>query len=164
MVIGLRNTGGAVCAAMLSVACALTAGCGVTASTASPAVLHLAARTRPARTGPARTGSARTGPTGICADELTSPSKAQQAAIDRYWTPLARSALKLVSEGKMMVSVPKKHLTRAQRQALRRAERAEQALTPKPKLVCVPSPRTRASESAAPASAQSHAPAPGSGG
>ena len=76
----------------------------------------------------------------FCADEILTPTPAQIAAINRYWTPLARSALTVVSEGKMAVSVPKKHLTPAQRSALRRAEWAGQAFGPKPRLVCVQVP------------------------
>jgi len=48
-----------------------------------------------------------------------------------------------VSEGKMAVLVPRKHLTPSQRRALRLAERAERALAPKPRLVCVRLPQVR---------------------
>ena len=72
----------------------------------------------------------------FCADEIAAPTPAEQAKIDRYWTPLARSALTVVSQGKMAVPEPKQHLTRAQRRALARAEWAGHAFAPKPRLVC----------------------------
>lgn len=42
----------------------------------------------------------------------------------------------------MAVPVPRKHLTPAQRRALRLAEWAERALAPKPRLVCVRAPQS----------------------
>jgi hypothetical protein len=122
----VRSTGRIVCAAMLSVACALavclTAGC--TAASAS-----LASHSSPA--------AAKSAPSRFCAYEIRTPSAAEIAAINRYWTPLARSAVRLVSRGKMLVEAPKRHLSPAQRQALRRAEWAWRAFSPKPRLVCL---------------------------
>jgi len=107
----------------LAMVCAVTAGCGAGAGTR-------AAATRPA--GHAATAGVRR----FCADEVTAPTPSEEAAIDRYWTPLARSAIALVSRGKMTVSVPKQHLRPAQELALQRLEWAERTFTPKPRLVC----------------------------
>jgi hypothetical protein len=73
----------------------------------------------------------------FCAYQISAATTAQDAAINHYWTPLARSAIKMVDQGKMAVTVPKQHLTRSQRRALRLAEWADQTFAPKPKLVCV---------------------------
>jgi hypothetical protein len=128
----VQSTGRVVCAAMLSVVCGLmvclTAGC--TAASAS-----LASRSS--------SESVRTAPSRFCAYEIRTPTSAEIAAINRYWTPLARSALRLVSRGKMLVEAPKRHLTPAQRQALRQAEWAWRAFSPKPKLVCLRLPTGR---------------------
>jgi hypothetical protein len=150
MVIGLHGTGGVVCAGMLSVACGLAAGCGVAGTTAS----HPAAD-------PATT-KAKT--QRVCAEEISAATAAQEAAINRYWTPLARSAITMVSKGKISVPEPKKHLTRAQRRALLRAEWAERAFGPKPRLVCQQIPAGGVPSSVAPVAPQSRASAPGSGG
>jgi hypothetical protein len=83
----------------------------------------------------------------FCAYQISTPTPAEIAAINRYWTPLARSAVRLVSRGKMLVEAPKQHLSRAQRQALRRAEWAWRAFAPRPKLVCVRLPTLRGSRS-----------------
>jgi hypothetical protein len=128
----VHSTGRAVCAAMLSVACGLmvclTAGC--TAASAS-----IASRSSPV--------AVRTAASRFCADEIRTPTAAEIAAINRYWTPLARSAVRLVSRGKMLVEAPKRHLSPAQRQALRRAEWAWRAFSPKPRLVCLRLPTGR---------------------
>lgn len=111
-------------AAMLGVACGLAAvltGCTDTTGPASGQAAHAAAKTAPRR---------------YCADEITTLTAAEQEAINRYWTPLARSALVLVSRSKMTIRVPRQHLSGAQRQALQRAERAERTFSPKPKLIC----------------------------
>jgi hypothetical protein len=127
-VIGLRGTNGAVGAAVLGAACAVTAmcssGCAVTASAAaqSPASAHVAAATASARR--------------YCAYEIDAATAAEESAINRFWTPLARSALTSVSRGKMLVQVPKRHLSPEQRRALGRAEWAERTISPKPQLVC----------------------------
>jgi hypothetical protein len=117
---------GRIVAAVLSVACGLvvclTAGC--TAASAS-----LASRSSPE--------TAKTAPSRFCAYEIHTPTAAEIAAINRYWTPLARSAVRLVSRGKMLVEAPKRHLSPAQRRALRRAEWAWRAFAPKPRLVCL---------------------------
>jgi hypothetical protein len=76
-------------------------------------------------------------PGRFCAYQITAATTGQDAAINHYWTPLARSAIKIVDQGKMAVTVPRPHLTRSQRHALRMAEWADQAFAPKPKLVCV---------------------------
>jgi hypothetical protein len=122
MVIRLRSSGGVIGAGLLTVACGLAAGCGAVASTAPHAAVAAA--------------KAKTKAHRFCVDEIGAPTAAQQAEINRYWTPLARSALTVVSQGKMSVTVPKKHLTRAQRRALRLAEWAEHRFAPKPKLMC----------------------------
>jgi uncharacterized membrane protein len=121
---GIRRHGisGAVCAGMLSIACGLAAGCAVPGS--NP--LHTAAKVAPAKPATQR----------YCAVEINTPTPAEIAAINRYWTPLARSAVTVVDQGKMAVSVPKKDLSPAQRSALHRAEWAWQAFGPKPRLVC----------------------------
>ena len=76
---------------------------------------------------------------------------AQADAVNRYWTPLARSAVRTVSKGKMSVTVPKQHLTSPQRRALQLAEWAERAFLPKPTLVCVHIPAPGAPSHAGPA-------------
>jgi hypothetical protein len=128
----VRFTGRAVCAAMLSIACGLvvclTAGC--TAATAS-----LASRSSHEAVG--------TAPSRFCAYEIRTPTAAEIAAINRYWTPLARSAVRLVSRGKMLVEAPKRHLSPAQRRALQRAEWAWRAFSPKPRLVCLRLPASQ---------------------
>jgi hypothetical protein len=122
----VQSTARIFCAAMLSVVCGLvvclTAGC--TAASAS-----LASRSSPE--------AVKTAPSRFCAYEIRTPTAAEIATINRYWTPLARSAVRLVSRGKMLVEAPKRHLSPAQRQALRRAEWAWRAFTPKPRLVCL---------------------------
>jgi hypothetical protein len=127
----VRSTGRIVCAAMLSVACVLmvclTAGC--TAASAS-----LASRS---------SETVKAAPSRFCAYEIRTPTSAEIATINRYWTPLARSALRLVSRGKMLVEAPKPRLTPAQRQALRRAEWAWREFSPKPQLVCLRLPAGR---------------------
>jgi hypothetical protein len=129
------STGRAVCAAILSVACGLmiwlTAGC--TAASASPA-------SRSSGSAPA---AVKIVPSRFCAYEIRTPTAAEIAAINRYWTPLARSALRLVSRGKMLVEVPKRHLRPAQWRALRRAEWAWRAFAPRPRLVCLRLPTGR---------------------
>jgi hypothetical protein len=102
--------------------CGLAAGCGASGTSASHSRVVEA--------------NANTAAKRFCVEELAAPTAAQQAAISRYWTPLARSALTLVSQGKMEVPVPKKHLTRAQRRALEGAEWAERTFGPKPRLEC----------------------------
>lgn len=87
----------------------------------------------------------KSSPKRFCAYEISVPTAAEDAAINHYWTPQARSAIKIVSEGKMAVPVPKAHLTQAQRRALRRAEWAEREFSPKPRLVCVHIPSGRSS-------------------
>jgi hypothetical protein len=133
----VQSTARIVCAAMLSVACGLmlclTAGC--TAASAS-----LASRFSP--------DAVKTVPSRFCAYEIHAPTAAEIAAINRYWTPLARSAVRLVSRGKMLVEAPKQHLSPAQRQALRRAEWAWRAFAPKPRLVCLRLPTGQGSRRA----------------
>jgi hypothetical protein len=128
----VQFTGRIVCAAMLSVACGLTvcltAGC--TAASAS-----LVPRSSPE--------VVKTVPSRFCAYETRTPTPAEIAAINRYWTPLARSAVRLVSRGKMLVEAPKRHLSPAQRRALGRAEWAWRAFSPKPRLVCLRLPTGR---------------------
>ena len=122
----MQFTGRTVCAAMLSVVCGLVVclTAGFTAASAS-----LASRPSPE--------SVKTAPSRFCAYEIRTPTAAETAAINRYWTPLARSAVRLVSRGKMLVETPKRHLSRAQRRALHRAEWAWRAFAPKPRLVCL---------------------------
>jgi hypothetical protein len=139
---GLRATNGAVGAAMLGIACAVTmcAGCAAPGTASHSAhqaqVTHLVT--------PAHIAVASGRPRHFCAYRIATPTAAEQAAINRYWTPLARSALKTVSQGKMSVSVPKQHLSPPQRQALRQAERAQRTFSPKPRLVCEQVPSGRA--------------------
>ena len=135
--IDLHGVSKATCAAILSVMCGFTAGCADTANNASHPSAHVAA---------VHINSGR-----FCAYEISVATAEQDAAINHYWTPLARSAIKIVDQGKMAVTVPKQHLTRSQRQALRLAEWAEQTFAPKPKLICVqiPSNSTPASSAAA---------------
>jgi hypothetical protein len=120
----VHSTGRAVCAAMLSVACGLIIclTAGWTAASAS-----LAPRSSPV--------AGRTAPSRFCAYEIRTPTAAEMAAINRYWTPLARSAVRLVTRGKMLVEAPKRHLSPAQRRALRRAEWAWRTFAPRPRLV-----------------------------
>lgn len=80
----------------------------------------------------------------FCAYEISTPTAAEARAIGHYWTRLARSAVRVVSQGKMTVTVPKEHLTRSQRRALRLAEWAERAFSPKPRLVCIQLPGRQA--------------------
>jgi hypothetical protein len=133
----VRSTARILCAAVLSVVCALmvclTAGC--TVANASPA-----SRSFPE--------AVKTAPSRFCAYEIRTPTAAEIAAINRYWTPLARSAVRLVSRGKMLVEAPKRHLSPAQRQALRRAEWAWRAFAPKPRLVCLRLPASQGSRRA----------------
>jgi len=127
----VQSTSRVVCAAMLSIACGLMvcliAGC--TAASAS-----LASRS---------SETVKTAPSRFCAYEIRTPTSAEIAAINRYWTPLARSAVRPVSRGKMLVEAPKRHLTPAQRQALLRAEWAWREFSPKPQLVCLRLPAGR---------------------
>jgi hypothetical protein len=146
-VIRLRGAGGVIGAGILSVACGLAAGCGVPGGTAPHSVAVVAKAKANAK---AKAKTQR-----FCVDEISAATAAEQAAINRYWTPLARSALTVVSQGKMAVTVPKKQLTPAQRRALRRAEWAEQKFGPKPKLVCEQVPA-----GGAPASAPAVPPGP----
>jgi hypothetical protein len=83
----------------------------------------------------------------FCAYEIFTPTAAEVREISRYWTPLARSAVRVVSRGKMTVTVPKEHLTLSQGRALRLAEWAERAFSPKPRLVCVQLPIRRQARS-----------------
>jgi hypothetical protein len=136
----LRIIGKATGIALLCVICGSAAGCADTADAAAHAVAHVA--------------EAKTGSKGFCAYELSVPSTAQADAVNHYWTPLARSAMRTVSRGKMAVTVPKEHLTASQRRALRLAEWAQRAFLPKPKLVCLHSP-ARGAPSHASASATS---------
>jgi hypothetical protein len=106
----------------------LTAGC--TAASASP-------QSRSSRE------AVPTAPSQFCAYEIRTPTPAEIAEINRYWTPLARSAVRLVSRGKMLVEAPKRHLSPAQRRALRRAEWAWRAFAPKPRLGCLRVPTGR---------------------
>jgi hypothetical protein len=122
-VILLRMSGRAMSIALLCIICGFAAGCGGAIDAAAHSVAHVAA--------------AKSGPKRFCAYELSVPSTAQADAVNHYWTPLARSAVRTVSQGKMAVTVPKEHLTPPQRRALRLAEWAERAFLPKPELVCV---------------------------
>jgi hypothetical protein len=125
-VINLHGVSKATCAAVLSIICGFTAGCGTTADNAPRS--------------PARVAAEHINPGRFCAYQITAATAEQDAAINHYWTPLARSAIKIVDQGKMAVTVAKPHLTWSQRRALRRAEWANQAFAPKPKLVCVQIP------------------------
>jgi hypothetical protein len=136
----LRIIGKATSIALLCIACGLTAGCADAVDAAAHAVAHVAA---------AKSTSKR-----FCAYELSVPNSAQADAVNHYWTPLARSAVRTVSQGKMAVTVPREHLTQPQRRALRLAEWAERAFLPKPKLICVRIP-ARGAPSHAGASATS---------
>jgi hypothetical protein len=119
----LRIIGKATSIALLCITCAFAAGCADAVDATAHAVAHVAA---------AKSDSKR-----FCAYELSVPSTEQAAAVNHYWTPLARSAMRTVSKGKMSVAVPKEHLTSSQRRALRLAEWAQRAFLPKPKLVCL---------------------------
>jgi hypothetical protein len=123
MVINLHGISKATCAAILGVICVFTAGCANTADNALNSPAHVAAE--------------HINLERFCAYQISVATTAQDAAINRYWTPLARSAVKIVSQGKMAVTVPKQHLTRSQRRALRLAEWADHAFAPKPKRICV---------------------------
>jgi hypothetical protein len=125
----LRGADKAVCAAVLCVICGLSAGCADAANTAAHSVVHMALE--------------KSGPKRFCAYEISAPTAAETAAVSHYWTRVARSAVRTVNEGKMTVTVPKVHLTPAQRRALHLAEWAERAFDPKPKLVCVQVPSGR---------------------
>jgi hypothetical protein len=125
-VIDLHGVSKATCAAILSIICGFTAGCADAANNASHSPAHVAA---------AHINSRR-----FCAYQISAATTEQDAAINHYWTPLARSAIKIVDQGKMAVTVPKQHLTRSQRRALRLAEWADQTFAPKPKLICVQIP------------------------
>jgi hypothetical protein len=127
----LRGLGRTVCAAALCVICGFGAGCADAANTA--------ARPFPAHVAVEKSKSER-----FCAYEISLPTAADARAINRYWTRLARSAVRVVSQGKMTVTVPKEHLTRSQRRALRLAEWAERAFSPKPRLVCIRLPGRQA--------------------
>jgi hypothetical protein len=155
-VIGLRSAGGTIGAGMLVVACALAGGCGAIGSSGPHAAI-VAAKHK----GKVVTARHKPKPQRFCADEVTEPTAAELAKINRYWTPLARSALTTVNQGKMSVEVPKKHLTRAQRRALNLAYWAEWKFSPKPKVVCGPVPRGGFPTSAPAAPAQ---PSPRAGG
>jgi hypothetical protein len=122
----LHGSGKTTCAAMLIVICGFTAGCADTASSAPHSLAHVAT---------ANSNSKR-----FCAYQISAATASENAAINHYWTPLARSAIKFVSQGKMSVPVPKQHLTGSQRRALRRAEWAERAFSPKPRLICAQLP------------------------
>jgi hypothetical protein len=132
MVMGVQSTGRIVCAAMLSIACGLVV-CLTAGGTAASA--SVAWRSSPE--------AANTAPSRFCAYAIRTPTSAEIATINRYWTPLARSAVRLISRGKMLVEAPKRHLSRAQRQALRQAEWAWRAFAPKPRLVCLRVPMGR---------------------
>jgi hypothetical protein len=119
----LRIIGKAASIALLCIICGFAAGCANSAEATAHAVAHVAA---------AKHSSKR-----FCAYELSVPSTAQADAVNHYWTPLAHSAMRTVSRGKMTVAVPKEHLTAAQRRALRLAEWAQREFLPKPKLVCL---------------------------
>jgi hypothetical protein len=125
-VIDLHGVSKATCAAVLAIICGFTAGCGTAVDNASHSPAHVAAE---------HINSGR-----FCAYQISAATTGQDAAINHYWTPLARSAIKIVNEGKMAVTVPRPHLTRSQRRALRLAEWADRAFAPKPKLVCVQIP------------------------
>jgi hypothetical protein len=127
-VINLHGVSKAACAAILGVICGFTAGCSDAASNASRSPAHVAAE---------HINSGR-----FCAYQISAATTEQDAAINHYWTPLARSAIKIVNQGKMAVTVSRQHLTGPQRRALRRAEWADRAFTPKPKLLCVQIPHT----------------------
>jgi hypothetical protein len=122
-VIDLHGVSKATCAAILSVIGGFAAGCANTADNASHAAAHAAADLINSE--------------HFCAYEISAETAGQDAAINHYWTPLARSAIKIVNQGKMAVTVPKQHLTRSQRRALRLAEWADRAFAPKPELICV---------------------------
>lgn len=93
--------------------------------------------TRQADAGPAR---AR-----FCAVEVSPPTAAQEKALRRFWTPLARSAFVVVTQGKMSYLVPRKRLTPAQRRAVRRVEAAERRYAfSRQRRVCAPATGHRA--------------------
>jgi hypothetical protein len=119
----LHGVSKAACAVILGVICGFAAGCANTSGSAPHSPAHVAVR---------HINSRR-----FCAYQISAATAGQDAAINHYWTPLARSAIKIVDQGKMAVTVPKPHLTRSQRRALRLAEWADRAFAPKPKLVCV---------------------------
>src|ERR1700733_15698519 len=113
----LRIIGKATFIALLCIICGSAAGCAGTVDATAHSVAHVAA--------------AKTSSKGFCAYELSVPSTAQADAVNHYWTPLARSAMRTVSRGKMAVTVPKEHLTASQRRALRLAGGAQRGLFPK---------------------------------
>jgi hypothetical protein len=106
---------------MLCLICGSAAGCAAASATENAPVHATVKRAESKR---------------FCAYEISPPDAAQAARISRYWTPLARSALRDVSHGKMVVTVPKARLSPGQRRALRLAERADRAFAPRPKLIC----------------------------
>jgi hypothetical protein len=122
----LHGSGKATCAAMLIVICGFTAGCADTASTAPHSVAQVATTNNDSKR--------------FCAYQITAATASEDATINHYWTPLARSAIKFVSQGKMSVPVAKPHLTHSQWRALRRAEWAQRAFSPKPRLICAQLP------------------------
>ena len=128
----MQSTARIVCAATLSVVCGLMV-CLAAGCTAASASLASRSSVEAVKAAPGR----------FCAYEIRTPTAAEMAAINRYWTPLARSAVRLVSRGKMLVETPKRHLSPAQRQALGRAEWAWRAFAPKPRLVCLRLPTGR---------------------
>ena len=135
----MQSTARIVCAAALSVVCGLVV-CLIPGRTAASASLASRSSVEAAKAAPSR----------FCAYEIRTPTAAEIAAINRYWTPLARSAVRLVSRGKMLVETPKRHLSPAQRQALRRAEWAWRAFAPKPRLVCLRLPAGQGARRARP--------------
>lgn len=135
----MRIIGKVTCAALLCIICGFTAGCADAVDAAAHAVVHVAAE---------KSSSKR-----FCAYELSVPTTAQTTVVNHYWTPLARSAMRTVSQGKMTVTVPKEHLTPSQRRALRLAEWAERAFLPRPRLVCLHIPARAAPSHAGAATA-----------
>jgi hypothetical protein len=131
----VHSTGRTAGAAMLSAVCGLmiclTAGCTAASASLAP------------RSSGSSPVAVKIVPSRFCVYEIRTPTAAEIAAINRYWTPLARSALRLVSRGKMLVEVPKRDLSPAQWRALRRAEWAWRAFAPRPRLVCLRLPAGR---------------------
>jgi hypothetical protein len=143
----LRGFAAAGCAAAVSVICAFSAGCADAATTASQSFAihaaeksHAVAEKSHAAAEKSHAAAEKSTSRRFCAYEISTPTAAEVRVIGHYWTPLARSALQVVSRGKMTVTVPKEHLTWAQRRALRLAQWAESAFSPKPKLVCIQLP------------------------
>ena len=137
--INLLGVKKAASAAILTLICGFTAGCADAAGNASHSPAHVAAE---------HINSGR-----FCAYQISAATTGQDAAINHYWTPLARSAVKIVDQGKMAVTVPRQHLTRSQRRALQLAEWADRAFAPKPRLVCVHIPPNSTPSSAGAATA-----------